>query len=94
MIGKDDKLLDELKAAIAEVSKLGECDGIEIAQRNYVRTVLEEYLSYLEGSAAQSSTVDANRVGRIVVEYWPMNLPVCEHVVQVEQKLRAFLGRK
>lgn len=88
MTDKRVALLAELKTVILEVSRLTDRDGVSVGQREQVLTVLREYVASLESSP--SSIIDCNRVARIVVEYWPMNLPVGEHIVSIEQKLRAF----
>ena len=92
MTDKKNALLAELKAVIAEVSQLTDRDGVPAEQRKHVLAVLGEYVACLERDPP--SATDCNRVARIVVEYWPLNLAAVEHVVSVEQKLRAFVGQK
>ena len=92
MTDKKDALLAELKAVIAEVSQLTDKDGVPAEQRKHVLTVLGEYVTCLEHDPPIAT--DCNRVARIVVEYWPLNLPAGEHIVGVEQKLRPFFGQK
>ena len=85
-------LLAEPKAVIAEVSQLADKDGVPAEQRKHVLAVLGEYVAYLAHDPPIAT--DCNRVARLVVEYWPLNLAAGEHVVSVEQKLRAFFGQK
>lgn len=92
MTDKKDALLAELKAIIAEVSQLTDRDGVPAEQRRHVLAVLGEYVACLEHDPLTAT--DCNRVARIVVEYWPLNLAAGEHVVSVEQKLRSFFGQK
>ncbi|APR38899.1 hypothetical protein [Paraburkholderia sp. SOS3] len=92
MTNKKDALLAELKAVIAEVSQLTDRDGVSAEQRGYVLTVLGGYVDCLEHDPPTAT--DCNRVARMVVEYWPMNLTAGERVVSVEQKLRGFYGPK
>lgn len=92
MTDKKDALLAELKAVIAEVSQLTDRDGVPAEQRKHVLAVLGEYVACVEHDPPTAT--DCNRVARIVVEYWPLNLAAGEHVVSVEQKLRSFFGQK
>lgn len=92
MTDKKDALLAELKVVIAEVSQLTDSDGVPAEQRQHVLDVLAEYVACLERDPPTAT--DCNRVARLVVEYWPLNLSAGEHVVSVEQKLRAFFGQK
>jgi len=92
MTDKKDALLAELKAVIAEVSQLTDRDGVPAEQRKHVLAVLGEDVACVEHDPP--TVTDCNRVARIVVEYWPLNLAAGEHVVSVEQKLRSFFGQK
>jgi hypothetical protein len=92
MTDKKDALLAELKAVIAEVLQLTDQDGVPAEQRKHVLAVLGEYVACLELDPPVEA--DCNRVARIVVEYWPMNLMAGEHVVSVEHKLRAFFSQR
>jgi hypothetical protein len=92
MSERKDALLAELKAVISAVSGLTEQDGVSLGQRKYVLEVLEEYVASLEHDPLIAT--DCNRVSRIVVEYWPMNLAVGERVIGVEQRMGAFTGQR
>lgn len=91
MTDKKDALLAELKAVTAEVRQLTDRDGVPAEQRTHALVVLAGYVACLERDPP--TTTDCHRVARLIVEYWPSKLAVGEHVVNVEQKLRAFFGQ-
>jgi hypothetical protein len=92
MADEMDALLVELKAVIAELSQVTDTDGVPAEQRKHVLAVLGEYVACLEHDPPTAT--DCNRVARIVVAYWPLNLAAGEHVVSVEQKLRSFFRQR
>lgn len=82
----------ELNAVIDEVSQLTDRDGVPAEQRKRALAALNEYVACLEGTAPTAT--DCHRVARLVIEYWPLDLEVGEHIVNLERRLRALFGQE
>jgi hypothetical protein len=90
---KSDIVASKIRSVIEQIDSLPPDSGVTSEHLNFVRDTLLVYLKKVENDHESITFTDANRVSRLVIEYWPMSLPAGEAVIAAEQAVRKLVEK-